>query len=137
MSFHQAVADIRARMAANWAATPIAYANEPFAPPEPPSPWVFFEVVEGASMLRGIGKPGERLYIYTGLIQAHVYVPAGSGETLARQYADAIGEIFRAKQFGSTVRTNVPNVDAGGPGSDDGLWWRVTAAIDFDFFYHG
>jgi len=140
VTFAAAVAAIRSRMETEWPALrptiPIRFVNEDAVLADSPTAHVFFEVVPGQAVLRGVGEPGNRLYIYPGIIQAHVFVPTGEGETLARQYADEIGEIFRAKQFGSTVRTNVPSVDPG-DSSGDGNYWRVTASIDFDYYHQG
>jgi hypothetical protein len=142
-----AIQAIRDRLAANWTTTPIAYMNEGVPVMEDPNtlqpmPWVMLEVINTSSEIRGIGTPGDILYDYFGLIYVHVFVPQASGISLAMQYAVAIGEIFRTAEFyneepGHAVRTWVPRVDGGGSASDDGVWWRVTCTVDFEYLHRG
>lgn len=145
-----AVAAIRARLAANWTTTPIAYQNEPFEPPTDPNsgapaPWVFLEVIGNDAELRAAGTPGDHVWIYRGHVYVHVFVPINSGAGLAQQYAVTIGEIFRAAGFandgqGSIVRTGIdpaPRTDGGGTSDDTGNWYRVTMVCGFEFFYRG
>lgn len=138
-----AVAAIKQRMVDNWTTTPIVFRRkETEYDPESNTnqPWVYFEVVSNGSELRGTGKPGDHIWIYFGLIAAHVFVPVNTGEELARQYADAIGEIFRAQGFynngnGSIVRTWSPDTDDAEP--DDGNWSVITCRIKFEYLHRG
>lgn len=126
--------------------TPIAYQNEGFS--DQTTPWVYFEVINSTSQLRGAGTPGAHVWLYRGNIFIHVFVPKDEGAADANTLAVAAGEVFRAKQFydsapGCAVRTGVgaegegPRVDGGGSGADDGKWWRVTCTIPFEFYYRG
>lgn len=141
-----AVAAIKARFAANWTSTPIAYQNEDFA--DQVVPWVYFEIINSTADLRGAGTPGAHVWLYRGNIFIHVFVPKGQGSAEATALAVAAGEIFRAQQFydatpGCAVRTGVgpdgegPRVDGGGSAADDGNWWRVTCTVPFEFYYRG
>lgn len=146
-----AVAAIKQRMLDNWTTTPIQFQNaipdqQPWPPVDPNTgngiPWVYFEVMGSSSGLRGVGKPGSHVWLYRGIIAAHVFVPINSGTDLAQQYAVTIGEIFRAQGFyndgnGAIVRTWSPQTDGGGSNADDGNWWRVTCTIPFEFYYRG
>lgn len=141
-----AVAAIKQRMAANWTTTPIAFQNESPPPDTDPNtgvpiPYVYFEVIGNTSDLRGMGKPGDHIWLYAGLIAAHVFVPVNSGTDLAQQYAVAIGEIFRAKGAGDfggiDVRTWSPRTDGGESDADDGNWFRVTCRIPFEYLHRG
>lgn len=150
-----AVAAIKQRMIDNWTTTPIVFRNPPPDSYDPSSnaqqAWVYFEVVGNGSELRGAGKPGDHIWIYRGFVFAHVFVPARSGDELARQYAVAIGEIFRAQGFyndgsGAIVRTWAPRTDDGGSAlhgpqsgiiNDDGNWFRVTCSIPFEYLHRG
>jgi hypothetical protein len=132
MSFAVATAAIRARMAANWATTTIAWQNDPFDKPEPPAPWVYFEVLSGGAEIESLAATGAHLYTYDGIIRAHVFAPRWSGAALAEQYADSIGNIFRAATF-SGVQCYAPSPGGAGPGDDDGVYWRVTVMIPFEY----
>lgn len=146
-SYAGAKAAIRARLVAGWTTTRITYQNEQPAAPWPPVdgndgllPWVNLEVVGTGSEIVGQGTPGNHAWRYDGLIYVHVFVPVGAGETLAGQYADQIGEIFRNARFyddvqdGCYVRSWSPRQDGGGSGDDDGNWFRVTCTVDFEFW---
>lgn len=147
-----ALAAIRSRLEANWTDTPIAWLNED--PPETvdeddkPTPWVFCEITGTGADIRGAGSPGDHVWLYTGLIFLHVFVPTGAGADIGYQHAVALGEIFRTQEFynstpGYAVRTGVveggsgPRIDAGDSGSDDGQWFRVTATIPFEYWHRG
>ena len=140
--FAGAVAAMRARFESAWTATPVAFQNEPFDKPNPPSPWVYFEVLGNQSEIRGAGTPGDNIWLDEGHILIHVFVPVNSGDAQARAHAVAAGEIFRAAGFyndgqGSIVRTAAPRVDGGGTASDDGNWFRMTCVIPFEYYHRG
>jgi len=155
-----AKAAIRQRLAANWTTTRITYQNTKPAAPWPPTdgaqpmpnflPWVHLEIASSRSQMHGAGKPGSQVWVTDGLILVHVFVPEGIGDALATQYANTIGEIFRAKVFydsgdGCYVRTWAPRVDEGGPVKSDsdiewantGVWFRVTMSVPFEYWHRG
>jgi hypothetical protein len=84
-----AVAAIKQRMADNWTTTPVGYQNEPDPQTTDgngvPAPWVYFEVIGNTSDLRGMGRPGDHVWLYAGMIAAHVFVPMNTGTDLAQQ----------------------------------------------------
>lgn len=149
-----AVAAIKAKFVAEWVEgsgpkTRVALVNESPPDPWPPKsddgellPYVLLAIEGAGSGQTTFGTPNNQGYVYDGLIYVHVYVPVGNGTDIAAALAVAAGEIFRRKQFYSEtppyfVRSHVPRVDGGGPGSDDGIWFRVTATIPFEFYYRG
>lgn len=145
-----AMAAIEERLASNWTTTRIAYPNkipdQPWPPVDPATganaPWVLVEVANTSSAPRAAGQPGNQFWLYHGLIAVHVYVPVNDGLATARQYATAIGEIFRNATFyddtpGYQVSTVAPRLDGGGPGDDDGVWYRVSVTIPFDYYHRG
>lgn len=160
-----AKAAIRQRLDDNWTTTRIIGHNETPADPWPPTtadpdfpdvpnlaPFVFFEVatLPGQSN-RGVGTPGDHVAVTRGFIYAHVFVPKGDGTTLAGQYAEQIGEIFRNAVFynngdGCYVRTWVPRVDEGGNAGvgDDEIaditaanWFRQSMSVPFEYWHQG
>ncbi|GJE14010.1 phage tail terminator-like protein [Methylobacterium longum] len=142
---------IEARLRANWTTTTVAVPNpttEQTALVKTRDaegetiPWVYLEIADAGSAQIGVGRPGDQLWVYDGLINVHVFVPDGSGTADAEAYADQIGDIFRAARFyadtpGFEVRCGSPRVSDAGSGSDDGLWYRVTATIPFEYFHRG
>jgi hypothetical protein len=161
-SYTAAKAAAKAVLSGAWATTPIAYQNEVPADPWPPQttpggssfpvmqPWVYFEMATmPGQTIRGVGVPGDQLSQTNGMIFVHVFVPDGTGEATATQYAETIGELFRSKKpyeaDGCYLRTWVPRVDEGGDagaqsevaGVNTGNWFRVTMSVPFQYFHQG
>lgn len=153
--FAGALAAIRAKFVAEWIVGPdprtrIALVNENPADPWPPKNpdnslqnYVLLAPTGNGIGLCGFGTPGNQLTIYPGLIDIHVYAPVGKGTSDAFTLAVAAGEIFRNQLFynnvtpGCYLRSWTPRVDGGGPGDDDGIWFRVSANIPFDYYHLG
>lgn len=156
-TYRDAKVAVRTHLATNWTATRIAYQNEVPADPWPPStgspfptlsPFVYFEMrTLPGQTIRGVGLPGDQLSQTNGFIYVHVFVPAGSGEATATQYAEQIGELFRARKLyehqGSYLRSWVPRVDEGGDagveiaGINAGAWFRASMSVPFQYFHQG
>lgn len=140
-----AVAAIRSRLESAWAArTPIAWPNEKRPKVTDaqgkPAPWVYAEVSWTDAGIRGVGVPGRHVTIDDGLIMLTVYVPDGEGTDAALTLAGQLGEIFRTSRFydgepGCCVRCWTPRISGGDAGSDDGMWFAVTATIPFEFWH--
>lgn len=152
-----AEAAILARLQAGWMTTRITYQNETPADPWPPviaaptpedpdatiiAPWVNLEIECFNAPIIGQGRPGNHVYRYDGLIEVHVFTPVGTGTALGKEYAVAIGEIFRRKKFydqtpGCYVRTEDPYPAAGNSRSDDGNWFGTTMTCPFAYWHRG
>lgn len=157
-----AVAAIKARFLTYWVngavrKTPIAFQNEtpndgavpPVALPWPPNdasgnptPWVYFEVIGNGSEQRGVGLPGDNIWLYRGGIFIHVIAPKGYGVETSHALVVAAGEIFRAKTFyndglGAKVVCGSPQTDGGASDADNGNWFRLTCFIPFEYFHRG
>lgn len=142
-----AVKSIEDRLTANWATTPIAFENDGAPSVVDGSnnlrPWVYCEVISTPGGIVGAGKPGAHVVVDEGLVQVIVFVPTGTGRLVARQYATAIGEIFRVKEFynliaGACVRTWTPEIGPGNRSQSEnprGSWWAVTVTIPFEFIH--
>lgn len=161
-SYAEAKAAARAVLEDNWLTTRKVYQNEVPADPWPPQetvpgssfpqmqPWVYFEMTTmPGQQIRGVGLPGDHLSQTNGFIYVHVFVPAGTGDAVAGQYAEQIGELFRARKLyeadGCYLRTWVPRVDEGGDagaaseiaGVNTGNWFRQTMSVPFQYFHQG
>ncbi len=104
--------------------------------------WLYLEIADAGSVQQGIGRPGDQLWVYDGLISIHVFVPLQTGSGDARRLAVKAGDIFRARRFyadvpGYEIRTWAPRIDGGGDGSEDGQWFRVSAIIPFEYWHRG
>ena len=145
-----AKAAMRQRLVDGWTATPIIFQNKaPASGSWPPVdgdgvllPWVNLEIKGTGSKIAGTGTPGNHLWRYDGIIYVHVFVPVGSDDAAATEYAVAIGELFRAAEFynatpGTGVRTLAPSIDDGDDGDDDGNWFRVSMSVPFTYWHRG
>lgn len=144
-----AEAAIRAKLAAEWSTTRIAYQNETPADPWPPTdddgvllPWVNLEIECFGAPIIGQGRQGNHVYRYEGMISVHVFTPTGDGAAIGKQHAVAIGEIFRRQKFydavpGYCVRTEDPYPADGDGASDDGAWFGTTMTCPFTYWHRG
>lgn len=142
-----AKAAIRQRLVDNWATTRITFQNELPDDPWPPvggdgwpAPFVNLEIVTTHSEHYTQGRTG--VWLTEGFIYVHVFVPTNSGDALATEYANTIGEIFRGEVFynsgdGCYVRTWAPRVGAGESGDDEGNYFRVTMSCGFEYWHRG
>jgi hypothetical protein len=142
-----ALAAIESRFDTMWTATPKAFENGQ-APDVLDGngllvPWVHFEAFATRAGIKGAGKPGDHVVVEDGEIVATVFVPVESNRATALQYATAIGEIFRVKEFyqsaGTCVRSWTPRVGRGDVTTSEnpnGNWWAVTVTIPFEFIHH-
>lgn len=141
-----AVAALKTRLVDNWTTTPFGFVNE--APPATMDangstiPWVLCEVVSLGSAVRGAGTPNNHVIVYDGAVKLYVFVPDGAGTETGLAYAVALGDIFKNQVIydtgnGCYVRTGYPSVEDGNAGSDDGLWFGVTASIPFEYWHRG
>lgn len=154
-----AVAAIRARLAEQWvdgggaARSLIVEAGKRPEPPFPPidpatgneAPFLAIEIAGSRSDTLTYGTPGNRFFVYDGLILLHALTPMNEGSARAQQLACDAGEIFRAATFyqqpsGGYIRTIAPNPP--GPGSSSplegveaGPFYRVTVSVPFQYFH--
>lgn len=115
-----------------WTATPLAFENDGFKPPNDPAPWVLIEVFGDFYEQESIGAETQaaNLWREAGQLLAHVNVPRGTGSRVARQHATDIVDLFRGQQIGSVVFTTA-SIGAREPGVTDGSYFRMTATIDW------
>lgn len=136
MAWSEAVAAIRARVATEWTACPVAWPNEAFIPPEPLAPWLYIECVMVDARIAGIGSPGANLFRDAGLIRAFIHVPSMTGEAEAQTLAAAFVDLFRTAAFDG-VQCWAPRIFDGMPGDDAGNWWQVPVTVPFSHDYFG
>ena len=141
-----AIAAMRAHFVTGWT-TPIAYPNgeRPAGiwPPQvdgKPVPWAYFEVLPSDSDYRGVGLPGDHVWLTRGNIFINIYCAQGAGVSPALELAEAAGEKFRAQtlyrdEAGAKVVCRAPICDGGGPDAENGNVFRVTTTIPFEFFF--
>ena len=130
MNFAATAATIRQRFDTEFtlvrATVPVAYANRQFTPPDN-AEWVRLNIVEGESVLAGLGGTGANLYRNSGLVVAQIFVPVAVGDGLAYEIADDIAAIFRGKLVAG-VHFRAPATAPAGP---NGAWYQRNVNIPF------
>ena len=91
MSLGPAKTAIRSYIEAGFTTAPLVWPNEAHDLPATPAAFVAVEVQGVSNAIRGVGQPGNRLFIHGGVILANVYVPFSVGSTAGDDLADAIG----------------------------------------------
>ena len=109
------------------AKTPIAWPNVNFTPPS--GAWVRFNVLDGEGSWRSIGSPGSNLAGYVGVVVIQIFVPLLSGESTARDYADAAAAIFQGKGIGG-IRFSLATAQVLNTSLADG-WYQMNVSIPF------
>lgn len=107
---------------------PISWPNRTFrAPVGTPAPWLLVQMTGGA------GRPlelGGGVWLDEGQAFVHVLVPTNSGVADAMSIVDQVIAMFRSPPLEPVVYTRI-TADPGGPGSDDGLYWRTSVSADW------
>lgn len=109
------------------AKTPIAWPNVNFTPPS--GAWVRFNVLDGEGTWRSIGSPGSNVAGYVGVVVIQVFVPLLSGESTARDYADAAAAIFQGQVI-SGIRFSPATAQILNTSLADG-WHQINVSIPF------
>lgn len=147
-----AVAAARAHMEASFTAAPVQFQNEdPPQQPWPPQlasrpvPWCYFEMVQLDDRLRGVGMPGNQVWLATGNIAVSVFVPKGYGLPEHLALARQVDTLFRSRTIYNTEpgvalrfwseQGQGPSIHGGDSKSDDGNWFGAVVVIPFQLFY--
>ena len=122
---------IRDRFNTQW---PIEQSTVPFSfadvdyKPTPDQPWVRLNVLTGNQRQVGLGK--KRRFRRIGIVLVQIFVPAGSGDGLAKELADSVADIFMGRTV-SGIIFRASDLDRIGV---DGSWalWRSTTPYQAD-----
>ena len=117
---------VKAYLQANWTATPIAWPNEPFDKPEPPSAWILAEILGGdfLQMSIGAGSAAANRWEDTGSLFVHVFVPIDSGDRECWQRATALATMLKGLILPGGTTFNSMSIGNGEHGDNTGAWWR-------------
>lgn len=130
---------IRAMLDPSWTACPLRWENETFTPADPADKTVVFAAVEisGSSYEQasiGAAPAAANLWREEGAVWFHVFVPAGTGSTKARQVAKQLCDVFRGQTVQTTLgalRFRRSSIGTGERATEDGNWWRVSAEVEW------
>jgi hypothetical protein len=119
---------IRQRFAAQWAGVSptIAYTfgDVKFDPPAA-APWVRLTILPGEAVQVEMGM--KRRVRRTGLVVVDIFVPAGSGDGLAKSLGDAVAGIFQLRTLSGVV-FRATSMERVGP---DGPWVQYSASTPY------
>lgn len=125
---------IRTYLGASWTTSPIAWENEYFDRPEPPAPWVLFEISGTLYAQESIGDSGQgsNRWDQEGVLFLHVMTPKGSGSHVARQQARQLADLFRGQHLlNDSLEFMDATIGEGAPGDESGVWFRVSVSVDW------
>lgn len=133
MSTPESFTPIHDYLVAQWSATDIVFENEAWPDPATAAAFVFVEIYgdlfDQASL--GAESIAGNLWRESGLLLAHVLVPANTGTLPARTHARALADLFRGQSIGA-IRFRRPSIGASDPGERDGAYFRMTMTIEFE-----
>lgn len=139
MASHTVYDAVRSYFDENWTTTAARHENDGKAPlPTDENggalPYVLMEMSGTlyAQMSIGASDQADNRWDEEGLLWFHVYVPAGTGSSLARQYAKQIADLFRGTTL---LADSLEFLDAqlgmGEPGDEAGTYWRLSVSIEW------
>lgn len=124
------IAAVKARQQAGWTTAAVRYPNEDFTTPTDGSTFVQVDFPIAESDQESLGLPGA-IFRDLGTIRFIINIRSGDGADLANQYADELGDLFRAKVFSGVITyAPTPPVYLGVDGSYAA--WSVSVPYKFD-----
>lgn len=123
---------IRSFLQEHWTATPMAWPNETFRPPNPPAPWVNVVMRGGIwdQVSIGAGDRTDNRWQEEGDLLLDVIVPLGTGDLLAREHATALANLFRGLNL-DDIEFGAIFIDEGAAAEDKGPWWLLPLRISW------
>jgi hypothetical protein len=125
---------VKDRIIANWTATPIHWANTRYNPAAGgvQTPWIRPRVVDQGAEQVGIGPTGFNRLI--GDVHCSIFVPAGTGDDEAKQYADSFRDLFKRGYILSTAsRPMIFGTPEVADAIEDEDWYQVPVVCPFTF----
>ena len=121
---------VRDLLTAEWSGAPITWPNEGLEVADSSSPWVYAELSSSGLYQLELGLGG--VWVEDGIIWLHIHAPVGTGTLEIRAIAKQLSNLFRlARVPGITFGRQ--SLGAGEQGDDDGLYWRQSLTIDYEF----
>ncbi|UXO93744.1 structural protein [Pseudanabaena phage Pan1] len=132
MTIDAAHTAIRQRFETLWGVTtPVQYPNVKFDAPED-APWVRLSIIDTDARWASMGVPDSNIERHLGQVTVQIFVPSGTGEGSATEYADQVKAIFRSwRDATSGLRFLVPPYAR--TIGVDGKWYQVNVVAPFEF----
>jgi hypothetical protein len=136
MAHHSVVQAVEARLAAGFTACPIFVENDASETPADGSAFGVLQFPYSRSEQASIGDPGGNWYREEGGFRIVLAVERGAGTLIGRQWLEEVASLFRGKSFDG-VRTYAPGSASTDDNSEDGVFFRLSIAIPYDFHITG
>jgi Bacteriophage related domain of unknown function len=134
MAHPTVVAEVEARLAANWTATPIVPANTLGTTEGLGEPFVIVDYPVANSERSAVN---DRLYREEGGFRILLYMPRGIGLTQGGTWSEALAAIFRDQKFGAGLALNTlaPDPPITDDASDEGNFFLFATIVPYVFEY--
>lgn len=135
MSTRSVRSALRSFLQANWTATPLVFPNQMLPDNAEGQPWVMVRhrgrQYDQASI--GAGSRASNLWEEDGTVYLHVFVPSGTGDDAASQYAEDLALLFRTQGElpAAGIRFCTMSIGDGEIEEEDGRWWATTVTVDW------
>lgn len=136
-TYAAAASAIKAHLRSGWQATPIFDGWEPAEEPDPPEPFVKIHVRGQRGRALEIGNPAGRSLEIQGTAHVVLFVPVGSGDDLALDYATMLEALFSLAEIGTgegRVRCDVAEIGEPVPADEERRWRSITIRVPFTHF---
>ena len=125
MSIEHISTSVKARLAANYAETDIAYDNEYFSSIGKTA-WIRLSMMPNTAV-----PTGAKCYRELGFIVLSVFIKREVSTTEAYRLADVLSDVFKLKRFDGII-TKLPSVKRVGISKSDGAYWfQVNVFIEY------
>lgn len=130
-------AAVTAYLEANWTASPLILQNAETEPPVQADgtlrPWVYVQIAFNSVDQWSIGAADrtDNRWREDGLVLFHIMTPIGEGLAASDTNVDALIELFKGVQLDPGIEFRDITSDTGGPGDDNGNYYRVSVAVDW------
>lgn len=129
-------------LVSNWTTTLMAYENEPLADHllqnadgSPIACWVAMEMTGNlySQETIGAGFQEDNRWDEEGKLWFHIFVPVGSGSSVARRNAKLLADLFRGLRLlgDETLEFMDASLGLGEAADDNGNWYGVSMSIDW------
>lgn len=125
---------VRDLLTAEWSGAPITWPNESLEVADSSSPWIYAELSSSGLYPLELGG-GYAAWVEEGIVWLHVHAPVGTGTLEIRAIAKQLSNLFRRARLPG-ITFGRQSLGAGEQGDDDGLYWRQSLTIDYQYQDH-
>jgi hypothetical protein len=122
---------VREMLEAVWTGAPMVWPNEGLEVSDSSMPWVYCEMTGDSMEAMELGG-ASAAWVESGLVWIHIHAPTGTGTLEIRAIARQLSDIFRAAVIPG-ITFGRQSLGAGEQGDDDGLYWRQSFTVEYEY----